>query len=116
MTTEVEGIQLYGTVHMDKKPLSLIHTCDNLIEGPPRYRIYAKYNKTQKKVLRAKFRLDQPNVAATYRNYFWGVDRYNKLSLGPGSLQYAVRVLDWKKRFFFALMGMCECNAYLAYN
>ena len=55
-------------------------------------------------------------MAATYCGNFWGVDRYNKLALGPDSVQYAFRVQDWKHRFFYALMGMCECNAYLAYN
>ena len=55
-------------------------------------------------------------MAATYRNKFWHVDRYNKLSLGPDSMQYATRTQDWKVRFFFGMVGMSECNAYLAHT
>ena len=37
------------------------------------------------------------------------------MSLGPDSLQFAVRTMDWKTRFFFGLLGISECNAYLAH-
>lgn len=55
-------------------------------------------------------------MAADYRSRFWGVDRFNKLSLGPDSVSTAVRTLDWRKRMFFSLLAISETNAYLSYN
>lgn len=49
-----------------------------------------------------------------YRANFWAVDRFNRLALGPSSIQYCVRTLDWRKRCFFALLAMSVTNAYLA--
>lgn len=44
------------------------------------------------------------------------MDRFNRLSLGPGSIQYAVNTQDWKVRFFLALLAISETNAYLITN
>lgn len=114
--TSVEGVNMWATGHMDKKPLTVVHTCDSIAPGKPRYRTFSKWSKDTHRIRRAVFKLDQPSVAATYRDKFWHVDRYNKLSLGPDSMQYAVRTQDWKVRFFLGLVGMSECNAYLAHR
>lgn len=94
--------------------MSLIHTCDTMLRGEPRYRTYVRYKAGT--VTRKNFVLQQPSVHATYRSKFWAVDRYNKLALGPDSVQYAVRATQWSTRFFFAILAMCETNGYLAYN
>ena len=114
MSVEVNGVKLYASCHKDKQPMSLIHTCDTMLKGAPRFRTYVKYSKG--KVTRKNFTLEQPSVHATYRSTFWAVDRYNKLALGPDSVQYAVRAGWWGLRFFFALLGMSETNANLAIN
>lgn len=115
MSLELEGVLLQATAHMDKKPLTLIHTADSIAPGAPRWRTFSRWDKKTHRVHRAVFKLDQPSVASVYRAKFWHVDRFNKLSLGPDSLQYAVRTLDWKTRFFFGMVGISESNAYLAH-
>ena len=49
---------MYASVHMDKQPLSVIHTFDSLVPGKPRFRTYVKYRKETHRVHRAKFKLD----------------------------------------------------------
>ena len=85
---EVDGVKMWASCHKDKQPMSLIHTTDTVLEGPPRFRTFAKFKNG--KVKRKTFTLQQPSVHATYRSNFWAVDRFNKLSLGPHSMQYAV--------------------------
>lgn len=86
LRTTIDGQTMWATAHMDKQPLTLVHNCDTILPGPARYRTFCRYVKETKQVKRATFRLDQPSVAATYRDKFWNVDRFNKLSLGPDSL------------------------------
>ena len=105
---------MWASCHMDKKPMSLIHTTDTCLEGEPRFRTIARYK--EGKVLRKTYTLHQPCVHATYRNNFWMWDRFNRVALGPLSMQYAVRSADWKKRFFFALLGISETSAYFAHS
>lgn len=105
---------MFGSCHMDKQPMSLIHTTDTMLDGAPRFRAIAVYNKG--KVVRKQYTLHQPAVHATYRNNFWLVDRFNRVALGPESMQYAVRATDWTKRMFFALVGISETSAYFAHS
>lgn len=109
-------VPIYATAHMDKAPLTLVHNCDTINDGVPRIRHFARYSKDAHKVVRRKFVLDQPSVAATYRSRFWAVDRFNKMALGPHSIMGALRTMDWKTRFFNSLLGMAVTNAYQAYN
>ena len=51
-----------------------------------------------------------------YRERFSSVDIFNKLSLGPNSVQKAYKTQDWRARMFQACMAFCETNAYLAYK
>ena len=50
-----------------------------------------------------------------YRNHFNAVDVYNKMAVGPSSLQSVVGTKLWWKRVFISFLGLCETNAYLAY-
>lgn len=95
MSVEVEGVKLQGSVHRDKQPMALVHTAGSLAPGEPRFRNFVRYDKNKKTVVRRKYRLDQPHVHAIYRSKFWHVDRFNKLALGPKSIQYAVGTHDW---------------------
>ncbi len=47
---------------------------------------------------------------------FNAVDNHNKLALGPGSAQYAVRTMKWERRAFFAVVAQYATNAYLAFK
>lgn len=55
---EVDGVPLWATMHMDKAPLTLVHTCGSIVPGPPRYRTWAKYVKSAGKVIRRKYTLE----------------------------------------------------------
>ena len=84
MSVQLEDVTMWASCHRDKQPMSLIHTCDTMLRGAPRFRTFLKYSKG--KVTRRKFTLEQPSVHARYRSTFWAVDRYNKLALGPDSV------------------------------
>lgn len=55
-------------------------------------------------------------VHSVYRGSFWAVDRFNKLCLGPNSIQHSVHTHSWATRVFLALLAMAETNAYLIHN
>lgn len=55
-------------------------------------------------------------VHSVYRNSFWAVDRFNKLSLGPNSIQFSVMTQSWTTRVFLAMLACSETNAYLIHN
>lgn len=52
----------------------------------------------------------------TYRRNFNGVDLFNRDCFGEYSLQMAVKTRSWTRRFFLAMLGMCETNALKAYR
>ena len=56
MAIEVDGCKMWASCHMDKQPMSLIHTCNTMLKGPARYRAYAGYKIG--KVIRRKFKLE----------------------------------------------------------
>ena len=94
--------------------MCLVHTCGTSLPGAPRERRWAKYKGGQ--IVKKNYRLEQPNVHALYRESFSGVDIFNKVALGPHSVQKAYKSKDWTHRFWSALVGMCEANAYLMYK
>lgn len=93
----------------------LIHTTATSLPGAPRHRTIARFDKRTGQVRRNKYVLNQPDVHSKYRGMFWAVDRYNKLALGPGSVQYATYTKKWETRLFLAFIAMSETNAYLAH-
>jgi hypothetical protein len=48
MKVVVEGETMWATAHMDKQPLTLVHNCDTVNAGPPRFRSFCKYMPTDK--------------------------------------------------------------------
>ena len=107
---------MMASVHRDKQPMTLVHSCSSLQPGPVRVRNFVKYDKKSKTVVRRKFTLEQPMVHSVYRGSFWAVDRFNKLCLGPNSIQHSVHTHSWATRVFLALLAMAETNAYLIHN
>jgi hypothetical protein len=114
MKTTVDGMDFYASVHRDKQPMYLVHTAESMLPGPTRKRNFVVYDKKTQQVIRRRYVLEQPQAHAAYHANFWAVDRFNRLALGPSSIQYCVRTLDWRKRCFFALLAMSVTNAYLA--
>ena len=94
----------------------LVHTTGTSNPGKPRQRIHRWYDSETKQIWRVKLTLEQPDTHATYRGAFWLVDRYNRLAFGPEGVHVTVRVREWHRRFFLALLSMCVVNAYLAFN
>ncbi len=114
MKVKVEEEEIFASVHVDKAPMFLVHTAESMLQGPERKRNFLVYDKEKQQNVRCKYTLEQPQCHAVYRGNFWAVDRFNNLALGPTSIQYCVRTLDWRKRMFFALLAMSVTNAYLA--
>ena len=102
----------YAGGHMDKKPMYLIATCGTSLEGDVAVRRYRGQVTTGPPT----YELPQPNMHATYRRYFNAVDLFNRDCFGPLSVQFAVRTQSWYRRFFLAVLGMCETNALMAYR
>lgn len=57
-----------------------------------------------------------PEMHALYRRYFNSVDLFSRDCFGPRSVQMVIKTHSWYRRFFFALLGMCETNAMNAYR
>lgn len=108
------GWTVYGTCHMDKAPMTLVHTCGLSLPGPPRFRNWAKFK--DGKMVRRQYKLEQPHVHSIYRGNFSGVDIYNKYCFGPRSLQMPYKTNCWQVRFWFACFSMCVTNAFHAHN
>ncbi len=62
------------------------------------------------------YELPMPEFHALYRRYFNAVDLFNRDCFGPMSVQVAIKTKSWYRRFFLALLGMCETNAMNAYR
>jgi hypothetical protein len=67
-------------------------------------------------VVRRRYELQQPEVHAAYRESFSRVDVFNKLALGPSSIQDSYQTRSWSFKFFLCCVAMAETNAYLAYK
>ena len=89
------GHVVYGTGHMDKAPMVLVHTCGSLAEGETRRRFFRTWDKDTGKYVSEYYNLEQPNVHALYRGNFSKVDTFDKQALGHSSMARALRTRDW---------------------
>ena len=110
----VEPCEVNLSIHMDKKPIVLVYTMSTTGPGPTRRR-------TERKVVKGhqvykEWTLKQPVVHSIYRAKFDQVDRFNAYEMGLRSIQKAQRTRDWWMRFWYAMLGACVTNAYLAYS
>jgi hypothetical protein len=108
-----EPYWVYASGHRDVQPMLLCHTAGTSLDAETRDRVWRRQVGGVRR--RAVFKLKQPDVHATYRSEFNAVDNFNKLALGPGTAQFAMRTMKWDRRVFFAMIAMAETNAYLAY-
>jgi hypothetical protein len=93
--------EYYASAVLDKKPMYVVSTCGTSIithvamRGPKDNPIEVRF----------------PEMNALYRKHFNGIDLFNRDCLGPRSVQMAVKSKSWYRRFFLAILGMCETNA-----
>lgn len=106
--------EVYGSVHMDTQPMVLVHTTGLSTPGQARIRKWAKYKKGF--IIKRKYVLNQPHVHAIYRAGFSAVDIFNKMSLGPNSIQKAYKTKQWTHRMFLAFLSFAVTNAYLCHK
>ena len=106
---------LFASGHMDKPPMVLVHTSGHGLAGDQRKRLWRSFDAKKGQYVKEKYTLDQPDVHARYRGTFSKVDIFNKMSLGPNSLQMVYKTKEWVNRFFLAVLSMCITNAYLAH-
>ena len=76
--------EVYGSIHMDIQPMVLVHTTGLSTPGPSRIRRWGKYKKG--KIVKKKYKLDQPHVHSVYRDGYSAVHIFNKMGLGPYSI------------------------------
>jgi hypothetical protein len=76
--------EVYGSIHKDVQPMTLVHTTGMSVPGPVRVRKWRKFK--DGRILRNTYTLDQPEVHSIYRGKFSTVDVFNKLALGPNSV------------------------------
>lgn len=98
---------------MDKKPMVLVHTMSTTGPGPSRRRTKRKLVKGHN--VFKEWTLTQTQVHSIYRAKFNQVDRWNAYAMGLRSVQKASRTRHWWMRFWYAMLGACVTNAYLAY-
>lgn len=75
---------VFMTIHMDKKPMVLIHTMATTGKGAPRTRCRRKLVKGRN--VYKRWTLKQPDVHAIYRGKFNMVDRFNGYAMGLRSI------------------------------
>ena len=104
----------YAGAFMDKIPLLLVGSCGTSLDAEEVTR-----NRTEwlgGGFTTTKYKVRQPVMHDTYRRNFNGVDLFNRDCFGEYSLQMAVKTKSWTRRFFLAMLGMCETNALKAYR
>ena len=58
MTTKVDDIDIYASVHVDKQPMYLVHTAESMLPGPGRKRNFVTFDKHQQRNVRRKYSLE----------------------------------------------------------
>jgi hypothetical protein len=92
----------------------LVHTTGLSTPGPSRTRKWAKYKKGR--IVKKKYTLHQPHVFSIYRGGFSAVDVFNKVALGPNSIQKSYKTKSWTHRMFLAYISFAVANAYFAHK
>lgn len=58
MDITIAGEYMMASVHRDKQPMALVHSCSSLLPGPIRVRSFVKYSKVTKNAVRRRFTLE----------------------------------------------------------
>lgn len=106
-----ELMTFYASALMDKKPMYVVATCGttNITHTAKRVSRRARGN-------RGAYDLEFPEMHALYRSYFNAVDLFNRDCFGVLSVQMAIQTKSYYRRWFLAMLGMCETNAMNAYR
>lgn len=104
----------YAGAFMDKIPLLLVGTAGTSLDAPEVTRDRTEW--VEGGFVTTKYKVRQPGMHDLYRRNFNGVDLFNRDCFGEHSIQMAVKTRSWTRRFFLAMLGMCETNALKAYR
>lgn len=104
----------FAGAFMDKRPLLLVGTCGTSLDAEQVQRDRTEW--VEGGFVTSRYNVTMPRMHDTYRRMFNGVDLFNRDCFGDYSLQKAVKTRYWHRRFFLALLGMCETNALKAYR
>ena len=107
-------VPFYAVGHFDKAPLHLIATCGSSKQGPDAARKRSLLSEGT--MVRERYVLEQPEVAALYRKFFPAVDQFNRSAVGPGSVVDVWNTKSQMNRFFAATLGFAETNAYRSFK
>lgn len=102
----------YASGLLDKKAMYVVATCGVSTIT----QVAQRRSRNPKSTGPPKYELPMPGMHALYRRYFNAVDLFNRDCFGPRSMQMAIRTHSWYRRFFLALLGMCETNAMNAHR
>jgi hypothetical protein len=111
---EVGMTPFYAGAFMDKRPLLLVGSCGTSLDAAEVRRDRREWSGGS--FVTSHYNVRQPVMHDTYRRNFNGVDLFNRDCFGEHSLQMAVKTRSWTRRYFLALLGMCETNAMKAYR
>ena len=84
VSVEVEGVKIWGGIHMDTQPLCLVFTTGTCHPGERAQRTWRGI--VDGKRVTKHYELPQPDVHGKYRALFNRVDLFNKVALGPSSI------------------------------
>ncbi len=111
---EVGRTTFFAGGFMDKRPLLLVGSCGTSIDAEEVTRDRREWMDGSFRT--SRYRVRQPVMHDTYRRNFNAVDLFNRDCFGEHSLQMTVKTRSWHRRYFLALLGMCETNAMKAYR
>lgn len=105
-------MEYYASGLLDKKAMYVVATCGTSLVT----QVAIRRSRNPKSTGPPKYELPMPEMHALYRRYFNAVDLFNRDCFGPKSVQMSIRTHSWYRRFFLAMLGMCETNAMNAYR
>lgn len=107
-----EDLEYYASGLLDKKAMYVVATCGTSLIT----RVAQRRTRNPKSQAPPTYELPMPEMHALYRRYFNAVDLFNRDCFGPKSVQMSIKTHSWYRRFFLAILGMCETNAMNAYR
>lgn len=105
---------IFAGGHMDKAPLLLCASTGTSLPGEPKVRRRTVFRNGRMHT--TTYRLDQPDMHATYRSKYNAVDRFNSMSGQPGTLPDKWKTKSCKHRLFATTISWIDTNAQTAWN
>ena len=97
---------------LDKKAMYVVARCGTSLITE----VAQRRTRNPKSTAPPTYELPMSEFHALYRRYFNAIDLFNRDCFGPMSIQLTIKTKSWYRRFFLALLGMCETSAMNAYR